>query len=163
MSGVFTSNLTEAQQLWIKSARQMIDWLGENPDFIPRNTISLYNWYWDWDFRAINDDEGDLTSDRVERLLDAMRVDAAILRDKAPVGSVEKIDSSDTYGVVRKFGNHKLFLATAASATCTMVPTDMTEEVVTYEIPTDVYEKYKVVKQEPVMKKVCPPITNREL
>jgi hypothetical protein len=163
MSGVFTSNLTEAQQLWIKSARQMIDWLGENPDFIPRNTISLYKWYWDWDFRAINDDKSDLTSDRVERLLDTMRVDAAILRTKAPVGSVEKIDSSETYGVVRKFGNHKLFLATAASSTCTMVPTDVTEEVVTYEIPFDVYEKYKVVKQEPVMKKVCPPITNREL
>jgi hypothetical protein len=44
-----------------------------------------------------------------------------------------------------------------------MVPTDATTEVVSYDIPADVYEKYKVVKQEPVMKKVCPPITNREL
>jgi hypothetical protein len=163
MSGVFTSNLTEAQQLWIKSARQMIDWLGENPNFIPITPLSTYHWYWEHEFCAQTDEEGDMVSDRVERLLDVMREDAVVLRAGAAVGAIEKIDSDYTYGVTRIFGPHRFSLCTVSSATCSMVPTDEIKEVISYEIPAEVYEQYKVVKQETVMKKVCPPITKREL
>jgi hypothetical protein len=155
--------MDERQTEWIRSANEMIDWFADNPEMIPFASIRLHRWYWDWDFRAKTDEQSDLTSDRVQRLLAAMREDAGVLRANTPIGSVEKIDLDSTYGVSRKFGVHEFSLATAASATCTMVETEEVKDVVSYEIPADVYEKYKVVQKQPVMKKVCPPITNREL
>jgi len=155
--------MDERQTEWIRSANEMIDWFADNPEMIPVSNIRIHRWYWDWDFRAKTDEQGDLTSDRVERLLATMREDAATLRANTPIGSVEKIDSDFTYGVSRKFGVHEFSLATAASATCTMVETEEVKEVVSYDIPDEVREQYKVVINEPVMKKVCPPITNREL
>lgn len=149
--------MNDRQVEWIDSAKRVLDWLADNPAFIPKSPLALYRWYWDHEYA------GELTSERVDNMLEAMREGAAVLRAGAPIGSVEKIDSDSTYGVGRKFGPHSLYVAAVSSATCTMVPTEVTTEVISYDIPADVYEKYKVVKQQPVMKKVCPPITNREL
>lgn len=149
--------MNERQIEWMRSANEMLDWLADNPDFIPKSPLAIYRWYWDHDFA------GELTSERVDNMLGAMREGAAVLRAGAPIGNVEKIDSDSTYGVRRKFGQHSMYVAAISSATCTMVPTEATTEVISYDIPAEVYEKYKVVKQETVMKKVCPPITNREL
>ena len=149
--------MNERQTDWIRSANELLDWLADNPDFIPTTSISLYRWYWEHSY------DGELTSERVENMLAAMREDAGTLRAGASIGDMEKITGDTAYGVKRKFGRHGFSVATASSATCSMVPTDETQEVISYEIPDDVREKYKVVKQETVMKKVCPPITNREL
>lgn len=149
--------MNERQTEWIRSANEMLDWLADNPEFIPTSPIALYRWYWEHEF------DGELTSERVENMLAAMREGAATLRAGAPIGDMEKITSDSAYGVKRSFGRHGFSLATASSATCSMVPTDETAEVISYEIPDDVREKYRVVKTETVMKKVCPPITYREL
>jgi hypothetical protein len=149
--------MDERQTEWIRSANEMLDWLADNPEFIPDTQISLYRWYWESDF------DGEMGTERIENLLSAMREGAAVLRANAPVGDMKKIESDTTYGLRRQFGTHTMSVAALSYSTCSMVPTDVTTEVVSYDIPADVYEKYKVVKQETVMKKVCPPITNREL
>lgn len=143
---------------WLSSAYEMLDWISENPEYTPKGTIDLYLHYWPWDYSF----SGSTDEQERDEMLGQMRVDAAVLRHHAPFGSVHKIDNDYSFGVYREFMMHRLHMMTTKTMSCEMVPTGETTEVVEYIIPDEVREKYRVVTEEPVMKRVCPPITLRK-
>jgi hypothetical protein len=73
-------------------------------------------------------------------------------------------DATSTYFFVRHdFGaGVKLDLTTVRDEVCTAKPTGEVTERVTYEVPLEVKEQYKVVTTQPVMEWDCEPLKGRD-